>query len=144
MTGAEKVKAWRLANPDKVRAMNARRREAHRAWCAANPERVRAHKRKSDRKTRTPEKTAYHNHRSRSRRAGIPAIGVTPAAWAETAEYFGGRCAYCLGPADQRDHVEPLCRGGLDTPENVVPCCATCNNSKHTKTLLGWIGGLSL
>lgn len=144
MRPAEKTKAWRIANPEKVRAMNARRREAHRAWCEAHPERVREIKRASQKRRMTPERTAYTNHKQRAKRFGVDAAGVSPAAWQEILEVFGGRCGYCNGPATERDHVMPLSRGGGDVADNVVPCCSPCNLSKSSKTLLGWIGGLRL
>lgn len=37
------------------------------------------------------------------------------------------------------DHVEPLSRGGEDTPENVITCCAGCNTSKRNSFLLEWV-----
>lgn len=51
------------------------------------------------------------------------------------------RCAYCgertrfLGP----EHVEPLSRGGEDTPDNLVAACNRCNGSKSNLLLLEWV-----
>lgn len=42
-----KMRAWRAANPDKVRAANAANRGRVRAWHTANPDRVREHARRS-------------------------------------------------------------------------------------------------
>jgi 5-methylcytosine-specific restriction endonuclease McrA len=33
-----------------------------------------------------------------------------------------------------RDHVVPLSRGGLDTWENTVAACSTCNYRKRNRT----------
>lgn len=46
-------------------------------------------------------------------------------------EKYGGRCAYC-GEAIkyeemQVDHMEPLAKGGVDSEENYMPACRTCN-----------------
>ena len=45
----------------------------------------------------------------------------------------GNRCAYCGGVGDTIDHVIPRSRGGLDIPENAVPCCQACNSAKKDK-----------
>lgn len=54
-------------------------------------------------------------------------------------------CAYqiegvCSGRATTRDHVIPTSKGGENTWENVVACCAPCNRKKGNKSLadLGW------
>ena len=31
------------------------------------------------------------------------------------------------------DHVVPLSKGGVDTKENLVPCCKSCNSAKRDK-----------
>ena len=46
-----------------------------------------------------------------------------------------GRCAYCdvqLNPFDgfEIDHVHPVCKGGTDDIDNLVPSCHTCNQRK--------------
>ena len=53
---------------------------------------------------------------------------------------YGGRCAYC-GSTEKvgLDHVVPLCLGGTNFIDNIVPCCHTCNASKGTKPLLVWM-----
>lgn len=47
------------------------------------------------------------------------------------------RCAYCGKVFSAKeltfDHVIPRCKGGLDTPENVVSACAPCNSTKGDK-----------
>ena len=52
------------------------------------------------------------------------------------------RCHYCGGVMDKApgshdnptgvtiDHVRPRCRGGDDSPENLVACCYRCNQDK--------------
>ena len=49
-----------------------------------------------------------------------------------------GLCVYCLGPARTWDHVIPERRGGLDTPDNKVPACLSCNSSKGELTPAEW------
>jgi 5-methylcytosine-specific restriction endonuclease McrA len=54
-------------------------------------------------------------------------------------------CRYCqvhfgaLAPVEQQiDHVEALNTGGPHTVENIVPCCKSCNSSKHDRELVDW------
>lgn len=47
-------------------------------------------------------------------------------------------CPYCglpLGDAIHADHIYPVSKGGLSTPENMVLICEQCNLKKHSKTL---------
>ena len=64
---------------------------------------------------------------------------------------FGGRCAYCGQPLQNRwhkDHKEPICRSwsnknlaiygrkkGEDSEENLVPACPRCNLRKSMMTV---------
>lgn len=47
---------------------------------------------------------------------------------------FGRECFFCGVSADQywmtRDHLWPICRGGMDTIGNLVPACSACNTKK--------------
>ena len=51
---------------------------------------------------------------------------------------WGHRCCYCDEPAEHLDHVQPVSRGGVDEPRNLVPACAACNLSKADHTLAEW------
>lgn len=48
---------------------------------------------------------------------------------------YGGKCAYCgqviTYKEMQVDHKEPLARGGMDSAENYMPSCRTCNHYKR-------------
>jgi 5-methylcytosine-specific restriction endonuclease McrA len=47
------------------------------------------------------------------------------------------RCAYCGAKGDRAmtvDHVLPSSRGGRSAWENLVACCAACNNRKRDRT----------
>lgn len=45
-------------------------------------------------------------------------------------------CVYCDSVKDLTlDHVKPRCKGGKNTWENLVTCCATCNTAKGHKPL---------
>lgn len=43
-------------------------------------------------------------------------------------------CAYCAMDADTIDHVQPHSRKGLNTWENLVAACRSCNNRKDNRT----------
>jgi hypothetical protein len=44
-------------------------------------------------------------------------------------------CAYCGAEANQVDHVIPRARGGTHDMDNLVACCASCNNAKGSKAV---------
>jgi hypothetical protein len=47
------------------------------------------------------------------------------------AELPPGPCAYCGGPANSWDHIDPMGRGGPNTIVNLAPACLPCNQHKH-------------
>lgn len=49
-------------------------------------------------------------------------------------EEWGHKCAYCGSEENLTiDHIVPQSKGGLDTTNNVVCCCKSCNHDKgHT------------
>lgn len=49
-----------------------------------------------------------------------------------------GTCVYCGDPAQTLDHVIPRGRPGWDRPDNEVPCCSLCNQSKSDRTPEEW------
>jgi len=52
------------------------------------------------------------------------------------------RCPYCfreLGDNPHCDHIYPVARGGLSSPENMVYICAECNQNKRDYTLREFI-----
>lgn len=48
-------------------------------------------------------------------------------------------CAYCGGPADTVDHIEPVGRGGENHWSNLTGACQDCNRRKGTRSLLGFL-----
>ena len=89
-------------------------------WRAANSERARAYVRLS-------------GHR---RRAASGGEYIRVEDWLALLMKYEGRCAY--GPDHggpiEADHRVPLSRGGLNTIENILPACQSCNRRKHTRT----------
>jgi 5-methylcytosine-specific restriction endonuclease McrA len=60
--------------------------------------------------------------------------------WTTLKEAWGG-CAYCgvVGKPLQRDCVLALSRGGRYTLDNIVPACGSCNTSKCSDEVTGWL-----
>lgn len=67
---------------------------------------------------------------------------LTLSDWEKVLEKFDNRCAYCGGEGFPlglgADHLIPLNHGGKNTPDNVVPCCRSCNSRKHTMPFFVW------
>lgn len=81
------------------------------------------------------------------RRKGDDGSRIYPENWdaIKTAVYKrdGRKCHYCAdenGPF-HLDHVIPRSRGGLDTVENLVVACKSCNMDKGDRTLEEWLNG---
>ena len=119
------MRRWRERDRERDRAAKradyARRSDTVRA---ANALYARAH----------PEVARTKRHRRRARL--ISAGGsFTTAEWRALVARYDGRCAYCgaVGPL-QVEHRVPLCRGGTNSIENIVPACLSCNMRKHRLT----------
>lgn len=50
--------------------------------------------------------------------------------WRQVQEILGKACLKCGAVPITRDHVMPLCRGGLNHPANLQPLCHRCNVRK--------------
>jgi len=46
-------------------------------------------------------------------------------------------CQYCGDRADTVDHMKPVSKGGLDTPQNCVAACTVCNQVKGKHNIEG-------
>jgi 5-methylcytosine-specific restriction endonuclease McrA len=143
-TRAQK-RAWRHANPEKVREIKARRHAAilreKRAWSKAeyakDPRKALA--RKKAWAEANPEAWAVicarAKHRRRDREAAAECT-LTADEWAEILRLAGNACVRCREPfgprrKPQKDHIVPLSKGGGLTAQNCQPMCANCNNEKY-------------
>lgn len=117
--------------PEQPARVTTRRAPNCQGYAAANTARVLAWQKAN------PDKCADRQRR----RAALEAAAGTYSdqAWDQKLADYGGRCAYCADLATERDHVLPLCRGGSNTLDNVVPCCRQCNARKGTRTLAEWL-----
>ena len=59
--------------------------------------------------------------------------------WRKSIHRFTGKsCIYCGKPSESIDHVLPRSQGGLNTTENCVPACLSCNGDKSNENALYW------
>lgn len=112
----------RRTNPETRATVLSHKRAAQKAWKAAHPE---EHNRRA----------LVYTQRRRARLRGAMIVSITPMQWADTLEYFGNACAYCLrtGVALTQDHVTPVARGGDHSQDNIVPACRGCNARKSNR-----------
>jgi len=98
------------------------------------PDRVRGYKRKYI------ESENGKNHRAvvkrRRRVNGGYSLEVNDMVYVK--DEYGGYCPYCNQKIDDGhiDHIVPVIKGGTNDRDNLVYCCATCNMSKGSKSLL--------
>ena len=133
-------RAWMQRNAEKAR-------DAMRRWRAAHRETDRARKRARYLANTEQEKARVAAAIKRNpdgrrvirqaRRARVAAAEgrFTLAEWRELVALHHDRCAYCgeCGPLTA-DHRVPLCRGGRNSIENILPACRRCNARKGTTT----------
>jgi 5-methylcytosine-specific restriction endonuclease McrA len=101
----------------------------------ANPEKNREKDRRRWREQK--ERRTLQNFKARARRYGVR-LYCTQSQWLELLRTFDFKCFYCKIALTKQtrtlDHKIPLSRGGSNEPENLVPCCRTCNSRKHDLT----------
>ena len=155
-THREKVRQWRLNNPDRSReldraseARNKEQRQAHRAATKG----LRKVYYKTYCKTHLVQLAQYrkvyykaNSHRlilkaHARRRVYDPALDtLTGPEWKQILVDQGGLCAKCKSRFNSklpptRDHILPSSKGGYLTKENSQGLCRGCNSSKGTKTI---------
>jgi 5-methylcytosine-specific restriction endonuclease McrA len=89
-----------------------------------------------ERYARNREKYKQLVYTRRARKKQTPQVlRITPSDWRDILAMYENRCADC-GATDvplTKEHIVPLSRGGLDTPENVIPVCRSCNSRKKKR-----------
>lgn len=150
------VQRWWDANPDRVAEHKRRssKRYAQRhpervaailaLWKTENHEHVRAYA--NEYRKNNPEIIGACNRRRHARCKGAEGFGFTSEEQQDViALGWGGRCCYCekvLTAGYELDHIVPLAKEGSHEPENLAPCCKSCNSSKGAKLLTDWRGGI--
>jgi len=145
-------RAYRLAHPEKHRALIRAYRLAHPEWFLdyqrdyrlTHKEEARAYKANPliKERNRIQRKARYHanpaiditaNRRRRAQKRGAPLNDLTHAQWLEIQSAQKYRCYYCGKRCKGRltqDHIIPLSKGGSHTLHNVIGACNSCNASK--------------
>lgn len=82
----------------------------------------------------TRTKRAAWERRSARRRSASVAGTHSLEEWESLLVEHQGKCFYCSNPAESRDHVIPISRGGSDSISNIVPACLRCNKRKGALT----------
>lgn len=121
------VDLWHRKNKDKVNSSNKKYREN-------NPEKVREITRNY--RTKHPEKNTQYNENRRSRKISNGG-SISDKEWVSIKIKYGNICL-CCGRNDVKltmDHIVPLSKGGLHSPDNIQPLCGRCNSRKHNKTI---------
>lgn len=84
-------------------------------------------------------RTVKRNARRKALRRGAMGPTHSESDWVRLLARYGGMCAYCgVMPAEHRDHVVPIARGGSDAIGNILPACAHCNLSKAKSLIVEW------
>lgn len=140
---AERARLWRVANPERSRALIAEWEKANAdhvaakkaAWVAANPER--SHAIKTAWKARNPDAVRDARELYRSRKHA--AADIEPVSRLIVWQRDDGRCHICGRRADINDwhleHIVPLSRGGGHSYKNVAVSHPSCNLSKGSRVL---------
>lgn len=149
-------KAWRVANCEKVRAINL-------AYMRANKDKVNQWNRESyarhrvENKIRKAEyykenkfkiqqrakawkeenkdKIQFSSAKRDAFERSCQIHDLTLQQWQQLKKSYGYRCGYCRRRRRlEMDHKQPISRGGQHTLENIIPACRDCNCEKWTMT----------
>lgn len=115
------------------------RNQNHREYYARNRERLRELAAAWYRTPTGQEQARRDVFKRRARYAAVE-CSLTLAEQEEMWRLYDGRCYVCrIRPANTRDHVIPVSKGGADTAANCRPMCKSCNCSKGAKDVLDWL-----
>jgi len=138
------VKGWN-AKQRKHPTLTAESRRTIKIWKANNPELAESFrivdepdkiKRQAVRwRKENYERTQVVEANHRAKEKGIPGI-ITVEEWKALKGSVNSICPCCGAIAGlEVDHINPICKGGPNTIENLQPLCKPCNKSKFTKTI---------
>ena len=145
---------WHVNNLEKANAYGRRWAKENREKHAAKSKRWRDRHLEYDREKKrrwaqeNPEKQRIKVARRRAKKLGAETDGHSLAdlhAYWEATGIDKKVCYYCDGPVEkwktsEGDHMLAISREGPDVVENLVPCCKSCNSSKHDRLLFDeWV-----
>lgn len=82
------------------------------------------------------QKAAQHNYNARKIQNGG---SFSADEWIDVCIKFDDKCAYCGKETKlTADHIIPVSKGGSSNINNIIPCCQSCNSSKHNSDLGDW------
>lgn len=85
------------------------------------------------------EKAIFNKLKQQRRHDKRNDFALTFEEWEFAVDYFNNRCAYCQNERKLTyDHLIPFSKGGSFTRLNILPCCSSCNSSKHNKDFNEW------
>lgn len=130
---ADKRKKWRVANIDLIR-------EYRRSYRIKNLDRIQNKALEFRNSDRGRSIRSYHQRIRNTRKVDAPSVYYTFKQLMEHFAEFDNRCVYC-GSTNRisADHFIPLCRGGSDSLDNIVPACLSCNCSKGKSDPYIWL-----
>jgi hypothetical protein len=98
-------------------------------------------KRSRDWKRANPEKHVAKERRRRARKSQNHCVHIPGDMLAAHLKAFDGKCAYCVSQEFSHwDHFIPICKGGPEALNNLLPACKRCNTSKNAQDPKEWYG----
>lgn len=108
------------------------------AWVKRNRPKANEYRRKWEEKN--PEARRIRDAQRAAWKRGAGGRGVTAQDWRHVLSLSCGLCPYCGEPSKLTlDHIEPLSRGGLHDPNNIIAVCGPCNYTKQALPLILWM-----
>lgn len=132
----ETLKAWRVANPDKLKLYG---RTASARYLAKPENRAKANKRIKEWQQANPEKLRIYWNTRRMRLQDVGCGTITERDLRRLLERQRGLCPVCsrvMTPATMSlDHIIPISRGGKHTIGNLAYVHRRCNSLKSASTM---------
>lgn len=147
----EKQKKWVENNQEKVRGYKKKYKQVHREEVlkkgreyaakvqAEHPEILAARRKKSYNSKHGLAASKYRAYRRIDKGKGFPIDNLVTPEWIEANIFSGQTCIYC-GESDwHKLGTDRIDNSKGHTPDNCVPCCASCNGKRKDKPFLEFL-----